>query len=169
MCRDDIQRHQGSRGLPGHLDYLLQEKKERRGMPPIPYEEHGGVRLQPPHQYQRRNLLGTGDNEVNPGPTFQPRGGHSVCPVSGNRIVHPNETEEIKERELALNATENTRLFNKYLKYVKGATRQPANNFWDLTQKIATYMALLWVLFGDRCNYYRNIYKIHSIMDLPEV
>ncbi len=30
-------------------------------------------------------------------------------------------------------------------------------------------MALLWVLFGDRCNYYRNIYKIHSIMDLPEV
>jgi hypothetical protein len=30
-------------------------------------------------------------------------------------------------------------------------------------------MALLWVLFGGRCNYYRNIYKIHSIMDLPEV
>ncbi len=80
-----------------------------------------------------------------------------------------NETEEIKERELALNATENTRLFNEYLKYVKGATRQPANNFWDLKQNIATYMALLWVLFGDRCDYYRNIYKIHAIMDLPEV
>ena len=80
-----------------------------------------------------------------------------------------NETEEIEEQELALNATENTHLFNKYLKYVKGATQQPANNFWDLKQNIATYMALLWVLFGDRCNYYQNIYKIHSIMDLPEV
>ncbi len=80
-----------------------------------------------------------------------------------------NKTEEIKERELALNTTENTRLFNKYLKHVKGAKRQPVNDFWDLTQNIATYMALLWVLFGDRCNYYWNIYKIHSVMDLPEV
>ena len=30
-------------------------------------------------------------------------------------------------------------------------------------------MASLWVLFGDRCDYYRNSYKIHAIMDLPEV
>jgi hypothetical protein len=30
-------------------------------------------------------------------------------------------------------------------------------------------MALLWVLFGDRCDYYRNIYKIHAIMDLADV
>jgi hypothetical protein len=80
-----------------------------------------------------------------------------------------NETEEIKEQEIALNATENTRLFDEYLKYMKGATRQPANNFWDLKQNIATYMTLLWVLFGDQCDYYRNIYKIHAIMDLPEV
>ncbi len=40
-----------------------------------------------------------------------------------------NETKEIKEREIALNATKNTRLFDEYLKYVRGATRQPANNF----------------------------------------
>jgi hypothetical protein len=80
-----------------------------------------------------------------------------------------NEMEELKEREIALNATENTRLFDEYLKYVKGATRQPANNFWDLKQNIAAYMALLWVLFGDQCDYYWNIYKIHAIMDLPEV
>jgi hypothetical protein len=73
-----------------------------------------------------------------------------------------NEMEEIKEQELALNATKNTCLFNEYLKYVKGGTRQPANNFWDLKQNIATYMALLWVLFGDRCHYYRNICKIHA-------
>ncbi len=43
-----------------------------------------------------------------------------------------NKTEEIKEREIALNATENTCMFDEYLKYIKGATRQPASNFWDL-------------------------------------
>jgi hypothetical protein len=33
-----------------------------------------------------------------------------------------NETKENKEQELALNAMENTCLFDDYLKYVKGAT-----------------------------------------------
>jgi hypothetical protein len=32
--------------------------------------------------------------------------------------------EEIKEREMALNATEQTRMFDDYLEYVKGATQQ---------------------------------------------
>ena len=81
-----------------------------------------------------------------------------------------NETEEIKERELALNATEQTRQFEDYVKYVKGTVaRQPASNYWDLKQNIATYMALLWVLFGDRCDYFINLNKIHAVMDLPEV
>jgi hypothetical protein len=81
-----------------------------------------------------------------------------------------NETEEIKERELALNATEQTRQFEDYVKYVKGTVaRQPASNYWDLKQNIATYMALLWVLFGDRHDYFINLNKIHAVMDLPEV
>ena len=81
-----------------------------------------------------------------------------------------NETEEIKERELALKATEQTRQFEDYVKYVKGTVvRQPVSNYWDLKQNIATYMALLWVLFGDRCDYFINLNKIHAVMDLPEV
>ena len=41
-----------------------------------------------------------------------------------------NETKEIKERELALNATEQTRQFKDYVKYVKGTVaRQPASNY----------------------------------------
>ena len=47
--------------------------------------------------------------------------------------------------------------------------RQPASNYWDLKQNIGTYMALLWVLFGDRCDYFINLNKTHDIMDLPEV
>ncbi len=30
-------------------------------------------------------------------------------------------------------------------------------------------MALVWVLFGDRCGYYQNLYKIYTVMDMQEV
>jgi hypothetical protein len=81
-----------------------------------------------------------------------------------------NKTKEIKERELTLNAMEQTRQFEEYVKYVKGTVaRQPASSYWDLKQNIATYMALLWVLFGDRCDYFVNLNKIHAVMDLTEV
>ena len=54
-----------------------------------------------------------------------------------------NETEDIKERELALNATEQTRQFEEYVKYVKGTVAgQPASNYWDLKQNIATYLLI---------------------------
>ena len=84
---------------------------------------------------------------------------------------HPNnETKDIKKWELALNAMEQTRQFEEYVKYAKGMVAcQPRSNYWDLKQNIATYMALLWVLFGDRCNYFININKIHAVMDLPKV
>ena len=46
---------------------------------------------------------------------------------------------------------EHTCQFEDYLKYVKGTVaHQSASNYWDLKQNIATYMTLLWVLFGDR-------------------
>ncbi len=80
-----------------------------------------------------------------------------------------HKTEEIKEREMALNATEQTRMFNDYLRYVKGATRQPVSNYWDLKLNIATFMALAWVLFGNRYDYYRNLYRIYTVMDMQKV
>jgi len=30
------------------------------------------------------------------------------------------------------------------MKYIKGGTRQPANNYFDLKLNIGTFMALLW-------------------------
>jgi hypothetical protein len=81
-----------------------------------------------------------------------------------------NETEDIKEWKLALNATEQTHQFKEYVKYVKGmVARQWASNYWDLKQNIVTYMALHCVLFGDRCDYFININNIHAVMDLPQV
>jgi hypothetical protein len=54
-----------------------------------------------------------------------------------------HEMEEIKERELTLNAMEQTGMFDDYLKYVKGATWHPTSNYWDLELNIATFMALV--------------------------
>ena len=81
-----------------------------------------------------------------------------------------NETKGIEEWELALTAMEQTCQFDEYVKYIKETVEpQPASNYWDLKQIIATYMALLWVLFGDRCDYLININKIHAVINLPEV
>ncbi len=60
-------------------------------------------------------------------------------------------------------------MFDDYLNHVKGATRHPRSNYWDFKLNIATFMALVWVLFGNRCDYYHNLYKIYTVMDMQEV
>jgi hypothetical protein len=107
---------------------------------------------------------------------FNPREGvaHLQLAAKGLSIIccqawASHKTEEIKEREIALNATEQTRMFDYYLKYVKGAIRHPASNYWDLKLNIAIFMALVWVLIGNRCDYYQNLYKIYTVMDMQEV
>jgi hypothetical protein len=42
----------------------------------------------------------------------------------------------------------------------KKVTRALANNFWELKSNIATFMALVWVLFGLECNYYKGLQNI---------
>ena len=146
-------------------------------MPALPDEGYDGLCLQLPDFDRWAHIPRTGHNEGYPGVTLQPGEGIAYVQSAAKglsllccRSRSNNETEEIKERELALNATEQTRQFDDYVKYVKGTVaRQPASNYWDLKQKIATYMALLWVLFGDRCDYFINLNKIHAVMDLPEV
>ncbi len=67
------------------------------------------------------------------------------------------ETEHIREREEALLATENTRQLDELLRLSKGITRAPADNFWELKINIATFMSLVWVLFGSDCDYYKGL------------
>jgi hypothetical protein len=58
------------------------------------------------------------------------------------------EMEWIRKQEEALLATKNTSQLNELLRLSKGVTRAPADNFWELKSNIATFMALVWVLFG---------------------
>ncbi len=38
----------------------------------------------------------------------------------------------------------------------------------DLKLNIGTYCGLLWSLFGDHCDYYRELLKIYHILDWEE-
>jgi hypothetical protein len=79
------------------------------------------------------------------------------------------ETECIREQEQAVSATENTRQLDKLLHLSKGTTHAPADNFWELKANIATYMSLIWVLFGTECDYYRGLRKVYATLELKEV
>ncbi len=34
---------------------------------------------------------------------------------------------------------------------------------------VATFMSLIWVLFGSNCNYYKSLCKIHKTLKLKEI
>jgi hypothetical protein len=72
------------------------------------------------------------------------------------------ETERVREQEHALSATENTRQLEDLLRLTKGSTRAPADNFWELKMNIATFMSLIWVLFGSECDYYKSLRQIYN-------
>ncbi len=54
------------------------------------------------------------------------------------------ESEQVREQEHALSATENTHQLEDLLRFTKGTTRAPANNFWELKMNIATFMSLMY-------------------------
>ncbi len=75
----------------------------------------------------------------------------------------------IKEREEALTATEKTRQLDEFVRLQKDQRRAPADNFLELKNNIATFMGLVWVLFGSNCDYYKGLRHIYATMDLREV
>jgi hypothetical protein len=44
----------------------------------------------------------------------------------------------------------------------------PAPDYMQLKLHIGTFCALLWALFGEQCNYYKELVKIHCILDCKE-
>jgi hypothetical protein len=60
--------------------------------------------------------------------------------------------------------TKTTRKLEDLLKD-KGKTVAPAPDYMQLKLNIGTFCALLWALFGDQCNYYKELVKINRILD----
>jgi hypothetical protein len=64
--------------------------------------------------------------------------------------------------------TKNTRQLDELLRMSKGVTQAPVDNFWELKINVATFMSLMWVLFGLECNYYKGLCNIYGVLKLKE-
>ncbi len=45
---------------------------------------------------------------------------------------------------------------------------EPAATYTDLKLNIGAYCGLLWTIFGDHCDYYKELLKIYCILDREE-
>jgi hypothetical protein len=84
------------------------------------------------------------------------------------RACTTQEMEQVREQEQALTTTKKTRQLED-LRFSKGNTRAPADNFWELKMNVATFMSLVWVLFGANCDHYKSLRQIHKTLELKEV
>ncbi len=79
------------------------------------------------------------------------------------------EIERLKERKEALTATKKTRQLDEFIHLQKDQRRIPADIFLELKNNIATFMGLVWVLFGSNCDYYKGLRNVYATMDLRDV
>ncbi len=69
------------------------------------------------------------------------------------------EAEYCREYDEAAANTKHTRSLEDLLKRNCGKTVAPATNYMDLKLNIGTYCSLLWAIFGDHCDYYKELLK----------
>ncbi len=77
------------------------------------------------------------------------------------------EVELQRGYEEATELTKSTRRLKDLLKE-KNKITMPAQNFMKLKLNMSTFCALLWALFGDQYDYYRELLKLHNILDREE-
>jgi hypothetical protein len=78
------------------------------------------------------------------------------------------EAEYRRDYEEAAAHTTNTRRINDLLKGNRGKTVAPAGTYMELKLNIGSYCGLLSSLFGDHCNYYKELLKLYCILDREE-
>ena len=79
------------------------------------------------------------------------------------------EIKRQKESEEALMATEKTLQLDELLRLQKDQRRALADTFLELKNNIATFLGLIWVLFGSDCDYYKGLWNVYATMDLRDV
>ncbi len=65
-----------------------------------------------------------------------------------------------RDYEEAAASTTNTCSLEDLLKRNRGKMVAPAANYMDLKLNIGTYCRLLWTIFGDHCDYYKELLKL---------
>jgi hypothetical protein len=76
--------------------------------------------------------------------------------------------EFCREYEEAAESTKHTRSLDDLLKRNRGKTVEPAETYTDLKLNIGTYCGQLWTIFGDHCDYYKELLKIYCILGCQE-
>jgi hypothetical protein len=84
------------------------------------------------------------------------------------RLLTASEAEYCRDYKEAAAITTNTRSLDNLLKRNRGKMVAPAANYMDLKLNICTYCRLLWTIFGDHCDYYKELFKLYRILDREE-
>ena len=51
----------------------------------------------------------------------------------------------------------------------KADPRHPPRNWYELKEMLATFAEFLWVMFGDVCPLYDQIYKLWRVLNHPSI
>jgi hypothetical protein len=84
------------------------------------------------------------------------------------RLLTASKAEYCKDYKEVAASTTNTRSLDDLLKQNRGKMVAPAADYMDLKLNIGTYCGLLWAIFGDHCDYYKELLKLYHILDCKE-
>ncbi len=84
------------------------------------------------------------------------------------RSLSAMAAEFCREYEEAAESTRHTQSIDNLLKKNRAKTVEHAATYTDLKLNIGTYCGLLWTIFGDHCDYYKELLKIYCILDREE-
>jgi hypothetical protein len=87
----------------------------------------------------------------------------TCCPKTANKV------KTISGYKEARRATAHTAQFNEVRRRQKTPPSPPPDNYFELHLSINTFCALVWTLFGDKCNYYKGLLEVCETLDQQEV
>ncbi len=80
-----------------------------------------------------------------------------------------HEVETIKDFEEARQATAHTMQFNEVRRCQKTPPSPPPDTYFEHWLSVNTFCTLVWMLFGDKCDYCKGLLEISETLDLQEV
>ena len=102
------------------------------------------------------------------GPVVQYQSAARGMSMLACRSVSAVDAEYARDWEEAEAHTKSTRSLDDLLKTSRKKTTAPAGSYSELKLNIGTYCGLLWSLFGQNCDYYKELLKIYRVLDRQE-
>jgi hypothetical protein len=79
------------------------------------------------------------------------------------------EMETLKAQKLAEENMVAMRSYEESLKLAQTTVRVPASTYQDVKLNIATFCAFLWTMFGDKCDYYKELLKVLRVLESADI